>query len=65
MDVQEVLDDLVAEQRALDAVVAALEPDQWELPTPSPRWSVTDQIGHLTFFDTTAALAIRDPEGFV
>jgi uncharacterized protein (TIGR03084 family) len=64
MDVQEVLDDLVAEQRALDAIVADLEPAGWGLATPSPRWTVTDQIGHLTFFDTTAALAIRDPDAF-
>lgn len=65
MDVQEVLDDLVAEQRALDDVVADLPPEAWSTPTPSPRWTVTDQIGHLTYFDTTAALAITDPDGFV
>ncbi|MGA1051138.1 MAG: TIGR03084 family metal-binding protein [Ilumatobacteraceae bacterium] len=64
MDVHAVLDDLVDEQRALDGVVADLAPDQWMLPTPSPRWSITDQIGHLTFFDTTAALAITDAGGF-
>lgn len=65
MDVNEVLDDLVAEQRALDTIVAGLDDEQWALATPSPRWSVTDQIGHLTFFDTTAALAINDTEAFV
>lgn len=65
MDVQGVLDDLVAEQRALDAIVAELEPEQWALATPSPRWTIADQIGHLTFFDTTAALAITDPDAFV
>lgn len=65
MDVQGVLDDLVAEQRALDTVVAAIEPERWSLATPSPRWTIADQIGHLTFFDTTAALAITDPEAFV
>ncbi len=64
MNVSEVLDDLVAEQDALDAVVAPLRPEQWALPTPSPRWSISDQIGHLTFFDTTAALAITDPTAF-
>lgn len=65
MDVQSVLDDLVAEQEALDAVVAPLRPDQWALATPSPRWSIADQIGHLTYFDTTAALAIRDTQAFL
>jgi len=64
MDVSEVLDDLVAEQEALDRVVGALDDDQFALQTPSDRWSVADQLGHLTFFDTTAALAINDGPAF-
>jgi uncharacterized protein (TIGR03084 family) len=56
--------DLLAEQESLDAIVAALTPEQWALPTPSPGWSVADQIGHLTYFDGTAATAITDPEAF-
>ena len=64
MDVADVLTDLVAEQDVLDAVVAQLSDDQWALPTPSPRWSVADQIGHLTYFDNNAALAITDAEAF-
>ena len=61
MDVSEVLDDLVAEQQALDDVVASLTPEKWQLATPSPGWTIADQIGHLTYFDGTAALAITDP----
>jgi uncharacterized protein (TIGR03084 family) len=61
----EVLTDLFAEQDALDAVVAGLDHADWRRPTPSPGWTVADQIGHLTYFDRTAALAISDPEGFV
>jgi len=57
-----VIADLVAEQQALDAVVAKLDDAQWELSTPSPRWAVRDQIGHLAFFDETAALAITDTD---
>lgn len=64
MRVSEVLDDLVAEQQALDEIVAPLPAEHWSLPTPSPRWSVADQIGHLAFFDSTAALAINDPRAF-
>ncbi|MEM8705590.1 MAG: TIGR03084 family metal-binding protein [Actinomycetota bacterium] len=60
-----VVADLVAEQEALDAVVAPLAAEEWELATPSPGWAVRDQIGHLAFFDMTAALAIDDPAGFV
>jgi uncharacterized protein (TIGR03084 family) len=65
MDLHDILTDLVAEQAALDEVVAGLADEQWALPTPSPGWTVADQIGHLTYFDGTAALAIEDPGGFV
>ncbi len=64
MDVSEVLDDLVAEQQALHTIVDGLDDDQWAIATPSPRWNVADQIGHLTFFDTSAALAIEDAAAF-
>lgn len=56
--------DLVAEQDALDTVVAELPDTDWERPTPSPGWTVRDQIGHLAYFDMTAALAISDPPRF-
>ncbi len=64
MDVSEVLADLQAEQQALDDVVAPLTAEQLALPTPSPRWTVADQLAHLTYFDRNAALAITDPEAF-
>jgi len=64
MDVRGILDDLVAEHDALDSVVAELTPDTWATPTPSPGWSVADQIAHLTFFDRAATRAIGDPAGF-
>jgi len=56
--------DLVAEQDALDEALTSLTAAEWATPTASPRWSVADQIGHLAFFDNTAALAIEDPDGF-
>lgn len=64
MDVSEVRDDLLAEQAALDEVVSQLTAEQFRLPTPSPRWTVADQLSHLTYFDNNAALAITDPEAF-
>jgi uncharacterized protein (TIGR03084 family) len=64
MDINEVLADLRTEQQALDDIVAGLDADQWQLPTPSPGWTVADQIGHLTYFDRNAALAITDPGAF-
>ena len=65
MNVTEVLNDLVAEQTDLDAIVAGLSADDWALDTPSPRWTVTEQVAHLAYFDGTAALAISDTDGFV
>ncbi len=64
MKVAEVLRDLLDEQNSLDKVVAALHDSQWDLPTASPRWSITEQIGHLAYFDDAAVAAIRDPENF-
>lgn len=57
-------EDLAAEQRALDDVVSSLAAEQWQMATPSPGWSVRDQLGHLTYFDGTAALAVTNPDGF-
>lgn len=62
--VNEVAADLQAEQATLDAIVGELRDEQWALETPSPGWTVADQIGHLTYFDGTAALAVTDPEAF-
>lgn len=56
--------DLIAEQQSLDEMVSALSPAEWRRPTPSPGWSVADQIGHLAYFDRTAADAIRHPDAF-
>ena len=64
MNLVDLLEDLLDEQESLDEIVAPLDDRSWDLPTPSPRWSVSDQIGHLRYFDRAAALAIRDPEAF-
>lgn len=56
--------DLMAEQEALDKVVAPLEEKAWSAPTPAEGWTVRDQISHLAYFDTTAALALVSPERF-
>lgn len=59
-----ICDDLAAEQGALDALVAALPPEAWEMATPARGWAVRDQIGHLQYFDATATLAATDAEAF-
>ena len=62
MNVSDVLTDLLAEQAALDPIVAGLRDDDWAVATASPRWTVTDQIAHLTYFDHAAAFAIEHPD---
>lgn len=62
MNVSDVRRDLLDEQAALDEIVAGLTDDDWDRPTPSPRWTVTDQIAHLTYFDRAAAFAIDHPD---
>jgi uncharacterized protein (TIGR03084 family) len=63
-DAHRVAADLRAEQDTLDAIVAGLSAEQWRLATPSPGWTVADQIGHLTYYDAAAATAIEDPPAF-
>ena len=60
----ELLTDLEAEHAALDDLVAGLDEDAWDRPTPSPGWAVRDQVSHLAFFDDTATTAITEPERF-
>ena len=64
IDVHSLAADLDAEQHALCSVVTALTEEQWQLLTPSPGWTVADQIGHLTYFDRAATAAIEAPDEF-
>ena len=64
MSVHDVASDLLAEHDALDVVVAPLPAEAWAMPTPSVPWTIADQIGHLTYFDGSATLAITDPDAF-
>ncbi|GAC1312299.1 MAG: TIGR03084 family metal-binding protein [Acidimicrobiales bacterium] len=59
------LADLAAEHHDLDALVASLDDDGWEAPTPAAGWAVRDQIGHLTFYDGRAVVALTEPAAFV
>ena len=75
---QEAVDELHAEQTDLEAVLRALAPESWRLPTPAAGWDVRDQVSHLAdteeiAHDTasggprqlnTEALAFTSPEAF-
>jgi uncharacterized protein (TIGR03084 family) len=64
VDYQTLCDDLKAEQQALDDLVAHIDESRWLIATPSPGWTVRDQIAHLAYSDEVAAHAARDPDGF-
>ena len=54
--------DLAAEGEALDELVAALDEDQWDLPTPAPGWTVRHQIAHITSTARIAKTAATAPQ---
>ena len=58
------VDDLLAETRALDDVLVMLASDQWDAPTPAPGWLVRDQVSHLAYFDDATVMAVCEPERF-
>jgi len=62
--VHEIAADLTDEQDALDDIVAPIDDTVWATDTPSPRWSITDQLAHLAYFDHAATTAITNPDRF-
>lgn len=60
----ELLADLVAEERQLDELVASLPAPAWETPTPAEGWAIRDQVGHLAAGEELAALAAERPDAF-
>jgi uncharacterized protein (TIGR03084 family) len=61
---EQLLDDLAAEQAALDAVLGRMTEAQWDRPSHAPGWLVRDQVTHLAHVDEAATLAITDVETF-
>lgn len=62
---EEIINDLEDEQRALERVLEKMTPEQWDVPSHAPGWMARDQVAHLAFFDEAAERAISDPEAFV
>lgn len=56
--------DLLAETRVLDAALSTLDDEGWNRLTPAAGWAVRDQISHLAYFDETARLAAVYPDRF-
>ncbi|MTD53454.1 TIGR03084 family metal-binding protein [Amycolatopsis pithecellobii] len=63
VDLRPILDDLAAECRRLDDIVAGPDTD-WATPTPAEGWAIADQIAHLAWTDSRALLSVRTPDEF-
>ncbi|MEW9548300.1 maleylpyruvate isomerase family mycothiol-dependent enzyme [Nonomuraea sp. NPDC050783] len=55
----DIFDDLAAECRRFDELLAGLTPDQWAAPSAAPGWSVADVVLHLA----QTSEVITDPAG--
>jgi uncharacterized protein (TIGR03084 family) len=58
------LDDLVAEEADLDAIVAPLDDAGWATPTPAVGWDVRDSIAHLAYAEDLASTGATDADAF-
>jgi uncharacterized protein (TIGR03084 family) len=64
VDLELLLAHLDAETTSLTGVLDGLDASRWTAPTPSPRWTVADQVSHLAYFDEAATTAVADPARF-
>ncbi|MEZ0075125.1 TIGR03084 family metal-binding protein [Planotetraspora sp. GP83] len=63
-ELEAVLKDLTTDGDQIDRLVAGLDAEQWNLPTPAPGWTIRHQIAHLAFIFRLAATAATDAEAF-
>ena len=55
-----IVDDLEAEQAALQSLLRDLAPGDWFRPTPAWSWDVRDSVAHLADVDEMALDTMRD-----
>ena len=63
--VADLLDDLVAEQRALQVTLRAIDNDMWLRPTPARGWDVRDTVAHLADTDEMAIATATGAPGSI
>lgn len=61
---RQLLADLRLESDRLIAAVRELSAEQWRLDTPSPGWTIHDQVTHLAYFDDATTMALDRPAVF-
>lgn len=63
-DLGGLIEDLAAETVVLRQIIDPLGDEEWQLPTPAPGWTITDQVSHLAYFDQVAVTSASDPDEF-
>ena len=63
-DLRALTADLGAETAVLRHILDSLSDADWNLPTPAPGWTITDQVSHLAYFDQVAVASATDPAEF-
>ncbi|MET9550391.1 TIGR03084 family metal-binding protein [Streptomyces sp. NPDC006627] len=63
-DIDAIVDDFDAERADLDEVVAGLDANLWNSPTPAQGLTIAGQIAHLNWTDELVLRAIRSPATF-
>src|SRR5258706_6260332 len=63
--VGDLLDDLIAEQREVQARLHALDADAWLRPTPARGWDVRDTVAHLADTDEMAIATATGTPGAI
>jgi enediyne biosynthesis protein E11 len=59
-----VIEDLISEGEQVDGMLTGLSPEQWQLATPAPGWTIAHQVAHLASIFSLAGLAASDGAGF-
>jgi uncharacterized protein (TIGR03084 family) len=63
-DLGALIEDLAAETAVLRQIIDPLGDDEWQLLTPAPGWTITDQVSHLAYFDQVAVTSATEPDEF-
>lgn len=63
-EIARLLADLDAETRRLTEMLDPIAVEDWDTMTPAQPWTITDQVGHLAYFDERATLAATDRVAF-
>jgi uncharacterized protein (TIGR03084 family) len=56
---RDLVNDLEAEMRVLDAVLASLDGPAWDVPSPAEGWTLRDSVVHLAETDDSAAQIVE------